>query len=131
MSRLRNRKDCLELLGLNPSASKEDIKKAYRKLAKLYHPDLNENNKNAKNQFINIQEAYEFLMNKEYQKNSFEDSNPFVNKDYFSPFQNSIFDEIFKMFNSIDDNLFQARLDPPEAFVDIKKILKERERKII
>lgn len=54
-------KDYYETLRIARSASDEDIKKTYRKLARKYHPDVNPNNKNAEEQFKNIQEAYEVL----------------------------------------------------------------------
>jgi molecular chaperone DnaJ len=56
-------KDYYQILGVNRNASKEDIKKAYRDLAKKYHPDLNpDNKKEAEEKFKEISEAYEVLM---------------------------------------------------------------------
>ncbi len=54
-------KDYYKTLGVSRNASKEDIKKAYRELARKYHPDLNPNDKNAEEKFKEIQEAYEVL----------------------------------------------------------------------
>ncbi len=50
----------LEILGLKPGATKEQVKKAYRKLSKVYHPDISKD-ENAKDKFIEINEAYNFL----------------------------------------------------------------------
>jgi molecular chaperone DnaJ len=50
-----------EVLGLEKSASKEDIKKAYRKLAMQYHPDRNGGDKEAEKKFKEINEAYSTL----------------------------------------------------------------------
>lgn len=51
-----------EILGLTKAASKEDVKKAYRKLALKYHPDQNKDNPKAAEIFRQISEAYEILM---------------------------------------------------------------------
>jgi hypothetical protein len=55
-----------EILGIQSNASIDDIKKAYRKKARLYHPDINPA-PDAKDHFISITEAYEFLI-ANYQK---------------------------------------------------------------
>lgn len=58
---MADKRDFYEVLGVDKSASEADIKKAYRKLAKENHPDLNPNDKNAEARFKEINEAYEVL----------------------------------------------------------------------
>lgn len=60
--------DYYKILGLDQSASAEDIKKAYRKLARKYHPDLNPNDESAKKRFQEINEANEVLSDPEKRK---------------------------------------------------------------
>ena len=54
-------KDYYKILGVDKSTSQNDIKKAYRKLAKRYHPDLNPDDNKAQEKFKGINEAYEVL----------------------------------------------------------------------
>ncbi|NEQ96958.1 MAG: DnaJ domain-containing protein [Cyanothece sp. SIO2G6] len=54
-------KDYYSVLGVNKSASADDIKRAYRKLARKYHPDLNPGDKVAEAKFKDVNEAYEVL----------------------------------------------------------------------
>lgn len=54
-------KDYYETLGVKRDASAEEIKSAYRKLARKYHPDLNKNDPKAEGKFKEMQEAYEVL----------------------------------------------------------------------
>ena len=57
--------DYYQVMGVAKTASAEEIKKAYRKLARQYHPDLNPNNKEAEQKFKQINEANEVLSNAE------------------------------------------------------------------
>ncbi len=58
---MATKRDYYDVLGIDRNASKEDIKKAYRKLAVKYHPDKNPNNKQAEESFKEATEAYEVL----------------------------------------------------------------------
>lgn len=62
------KKDYYEVLGLQKGADENEIKKAYRKLAKKYHPDTNQGNKEAELRFKEITEAYEVLSDPEKRK---------------------------------------------------------------
>ena len=54
-----------QVLGVSPSATKDEIKKAYRKLARTLHPDVNPNNKEAADKFKEVTAAYDLLSNDE------------------------------------------------------------------
>ncbi len=54
--------DCYRLLGLRSGASFADIKASYRRLAQQYHPDINPDDKKAKEKFIALTEAYKLLL---------------------------------------------------------------------
>ncbi len=58
-----NKKDYYKILGINPSAQKEEVKSAYRKLARKYHPDVNTGNRASEIKFKEIGEAYDILSN--------------------------------------------------------------------
>lgn len=60
-----SKKDYYEILGVKKEASSDEIKNAYRTLAKKWHPDKNQNNKEAEEKFKEISEAYEHLSDKD------------------------------------------------------------------
>src|SRR6186713_62352 len=58
---MATRKDYYETLGVGRDASQDDIRKAYRKLARKYHPDLNPGDKAAEDKFKAVSEANDIL----------------------------------------------------------------------
>ena len=58
-------RDFYEILNVSKNSSKDEIKKAYRKIAMKYHPDRNPDNKQAEEKFKEAAEAYEVLSNTE------------------------------------------------------------------
>ena len=95
--------DYYQILGVDKSASNNDIKKAYRKLAMKYHPDQNQGDANAEEKFKEVSTAYEILGDQ--QKRAEYDAyghggsrsqrrwNPFDGMHH--PFQSGIFEEFF------------------------------------
>lgn len=98
---MADKRDYYEVLGVSRNASKEDIKKAYRKLAMKYHPDMNKDNpKAAEEKFKEISEAYEVLADDE--KRSRYDQ--FGHEGVQSAFRRGGFDwSDFTHFSDIDD----------------------------
>ena len=67
---MAEKRDYYEVLGVSKTATEEELKKAYRKLAKQYHPDANPNNKKeAEAKFKELNEAYEVLSDKQKRQN--------------------------------------------------------------
>ena len=101
------KRDYYEVLGVIKTASAEEIKKAYRKLALKYHPDRNKNDKAAEAKFKEASEAYHVLSDKERRTNydqfghaAFEGAggkNGFSNFDFSSSFSD-IFEDFFEGF---------------------------------
>ena len=65
-----SKKDYLSILGLSPNFDDKELKKAFRREARKWHPDLNKNDLNAEERFKLINEAYEYLRDPNVRKNS-------------------------------------------------------------
>jgi molecular chaperone DnaJ len=103
------KRDYYEVLGIQKNSSKDDIKKAYRKLAIQYHPDKNPGNKEAEEKFKEATEAYEILSDD--QKKAAYDQFGFAgvegmgqSGDFSSAFHG--FEDIFGDFSGIFDTFF-------------------------
>ena len=63
--KMAEKRDYYEVLGVDKNASETEIKRAYRKVAKKYHPDMNPGDKEAEEKFKEAAEAYEVLSDPE------------------------------------------------------------------
>lgn len=96
-------KDYYEILGVDRDADQKEIKKAYRKLAKKYHPDMNNDDTETAEKFKEISEAYEILSDPEKRKRYDQYGHSGINEDDFN-FEDFArqgfggFDDIFDMF---------------------------------
>ena len=103
-------RDYYKILGVDKNASDKQIKSAYRKLAKKYHPDLNPDNDEAQEKLKEINEAYEVLSDKDKRQkyDTFGSNYDFANGANFDPSQygysyskgtnNGNFSDFFNMF---------------------------------
>jgi len=107
-------KDYYEVLGVKRDASQEDIKRAYRKLARKYHPDLNPGDKTAEQKFKELNEAYEVLSDpkKKAEYDQFGRS-PFEGGPGFEGFRNYGFGDVFDFgVGDIFSDVFGRRARP-------------------
>ena len=66
---MAEKRDCYEILGIPKTATDSEIKKAFRSMAKKYHPDANPNDKSAEEKFKEVNEAYSILSDPEKKAN--------------------------------------------------------------
>ncbi len=98
------KKDYYEILGVSRNASQEEIKRAYRRLARQYHPDLRPGDKKAEERFKEISEAYEVL------------SDPEKRAIYDAQGHSGLHDRGYQGFSDVED-IFSAFSDLFEEFL--------------
>jgi molecular chaperone DnaJ len=92
INNIMSKKDYYDVLGVQKNASEQEIKKAFRNLAKKYHPDKNPNDKEAEEKFKEVNDAYETLSNGEkrsqYDRFGHQKPNMGGRRGGFNPFAN-------------------------------------------
>ena len=113
---MQNFRNYFEILGVTQDASPEAVKRAYRQLARKYHPDLNPGDKAAEEQFKLLGEAYEILSDPE-KRSQYEEYSSFWQQKGFRQrvskfsFNNLDFSDLGDDFNSFVDQLLNRRGD--------------------
>ncbi len=116
------KRDYYEVLGVAKSATEEDLKKAYRKLAKQYHPDLNPNDKVAESKFKEVNEAYAVLSDSDKRRQFDQFGHAGVDGQGFSGFSGADID-LGDLFGSIFGGAFGGggrRRTGPEKGANLK-----------
>jgi DnaJ-class molecular chaperone len=96
---ISSKNDYLSILGLSPDFDDKELKKAFRREARKWHPDLNKNDLNAEERFKLINEAYEYLRDPKKREKSFVDN---IQNDY----ENNNFNTGFPDFQDYLNSLF-------------------------
>ena len=128
--------DYYKILGIIESSSEEEIKKAYRKLAKKYHPDRNPNNKEAEEMFRKVSEAYEVLGDEKKRKD-YDNKRKFRNKNqdekkYSKTNKTTNFSFAADFFKSSKNmkNMFESAFDVNKMSKENKEKMKEQKSNI-
>ena len=104
---ISSKKDYLSILGLSHDFDDKELKKAFRREARKWHPDLNKNDLNAEERFKLINEAYEYLRDPNVRKNSSDEKNQ-------DDKENNNFEKGFPDFQDYLDSLFGYEYSPKD-----------------
>lgn len=115
-------KDYYQILGVNKDASQDEIKKAYRRLARKYHPDLNPGNKAAEEKFKEINEAYAVVGDPQKRAEYDRAGTTFEQFPGFEGFKGFDFRETFD-FGDIFEDIFGTRFKAAEHYARGEDIL--------
>lgn len=125
---MADKRDYYEVLGVSKGAGDDEIKKAYRKEAKKYHPDLHPGDKQAETKFKEINEAYEVLSDSDKRARYDQYGHAGVDPNFGaggSGFDGGGFDfsDIFDMFGSFGGFGGSNRRNAPKRGADIRKMI--------
>lgn len=124
---MKGKNDAYDTLGLDKDASKREIKLAYLKLAKQIHPDVNKDDPNANEKFLEVRNAYDSLMDQNVEttmdRRSRSANKPTTARDFDHIFSelDEIFDSFFHEFKSRDQRRESTNLHRPKTHVDLRK----------
>jgi len=125
----KKRESNLEALNLKSDATNDDIKLAYRRMAKKTHPDLNKNDPEASKKFLEVQNAYNELKDSNKPKikvKAFRHRDPSTWSNF-----NSLIREIFSdnfFLSNEERKIYNVPLSQPEAYVDLKELVKRKRK---
>ncbi|HBN85734.1 MAG TPA: molecular chaperone DnaJ [Clostridiales bacterium] len=120
---MADKRDYYEVLEISKSATDDEIKKAYKKLAKKYHPDLNPNNSEAESMFKELNEAYSVLSNKESRQKYDMYGHAGMNQSDFGGFGDFGFGDIFDTFFGGSPFSSGATRNGPQRGADLQPMM--------
>jgi DnaJ-class molecular chaperone len=123
-----DKKESLNTLGLENSATYDEIKKKFRKLAKKSHPDLNKDKVKSTDDFIKLKKAYDTLLDDNKSDKTRKVSRVYVRYNNFSAVVDDFVDEITNFFKPRKNQIFEPDISIPEPFIDLRRIVRERKR---